>query len=134
MNEQKNEQFNYTYAAPTDKERREIQAVREQYLPHPEHGEDAFTRLKRLDKKVQNTPMAFSITLGIIGALIFGLGLSLVLEFNMRLLGVVIAIVGLIPLALAYPVHNFILKKCKAKYGAEILELSAKLLGENDDE
>ena len=123
-----NEQFNYTYAAPTDKERREIQAVREQYLPQPEHGEDAFTRLKRLDKKVQNTPLAFSLTLGIVGTLIFGLGLSLILEFNMRLLGVVIAIVGLIPLALAYPVHNFILKKYKTKYRAEILELSAKLL------
>lgn len=134
MNEQKNERFDYTYAAPTDKERREIQAMRKQYLPKSERGEDAFARLKRLDKKVQTAPLAFSLTLGIVGTLIFGLGLSLVLKFNRLLLGVVIAFISLIPLALAYPVHNHVLKKRKAQYGAEILELSAKLLGEENED
>ena len=125
-----NDKFHYTYSAPTEEERKEIKRLRSQYLPAPQEG--ALTRLKRLDKKARTIPTAISLTLGVVGTLIFGLGLSLILEFAQLLFGTLISVVGLVPLLVAYPVYNAVKAKCKKKYGEEILSLSETLLNESN--
>ena len=125
----KENQFNYTYVALTEEEKKEIASIRKQYAPQ-EKTETKMERLRKLDARVKNVPTAVALALGIIGLLVFGLGMTTVLEWLMPVLGVAICIVGAVPMGLAYPVYNGLLKWGKKKYGDEILQLSEELLEE----
>ena len=127
------DKFDYKYSAPTEEERREIDNIRRKYEPR-EKTETKLDRLKKLDSKVNNTALAVSLTVGIVGCLVFGLGLTMVLEWKKYLWGVVVAVVGAVPMIFAYPVHKYALKKGKQKYAEEILKLSDELLNEQNDE
>jgi len=50
------------------------------------------------------------------------------LQWALLLWGVVVALVGFIPLALAYPIYKKTLNKRKRQYSEEILALSNDLL------
>ena len=125
-----NDQFNFKYTAPTEEERKEIDSIRRQYAPQ-EKTESKIERLRRLDALVKNTAIIWSLVLGVVGTLILGLGLTMILEWNIWLWGIVLMAVGSIPIALAYPVYKRVLKKYKNRYGEEILRLSEELLNEN---
>ena len=124
-------QFNYKYSAPTEEERREIDSIRRQYAPK-EQTESKIERLRRLDALVKNTAIIWSLCLGVIGTLIFGLGLTLILEWNVFPWGLVVMAVGSLPIIIAYPVYKLVLKKYKNRYGEEILRLSEELLNEKE--
>ena len=123
-------QFNFKYTAPSQEERKEIDSIRRQYAPQ-EKTETKLERLRRLDSLVKNTAIIWSLVLGVFGCLIFGLGLTMVLEWNILLWGIALMVIGSVPMAIAFPVYNKLLKKGKAKYGDEILRLSEELLNEN---
>ena len=55
----------------------------------------------------------------------------MVLEWNIVLWGVIVSIVGVIPMAIAYPVYKFVLNKYKKRYGDEILKLSDEILNDS---
>ena len=122
------EKFKFEYNAPTEKERKEIESIRNQYLPKDEKNQK-FEELKKLDHKVKNIPIIFAISLGVIGTLIFGLGLTFFLEWiELFAFGIPCAIVGLILVILAYPLYVKISIKLKNKYRDEIINLSNALL------
>ena len=122
-------QFNYTYKAPTEEERREIESIKRQYEPKNE-SENKLARLRKLNNLVNGLATSVSLAVGVIGLLIFGLGLAMVLEWQIIIGGVIICILGIPPIAAAYPIYNIILNKNKAKYGDEILKLSNELLNQ----
>lgn len=124
-------QFNYRYVAPSEEERREIESIRDQYFPK-EKVESKLERLRKLDFLVKNTAMIIALCIGVIGALLFGLGLAMILEWNYLIAGIILGVVGAVPIGLAYPVYRKVLKHNKEKYGEEILSLSNELLGEED--
>ena len=124
-----NDKFEYKYSAPTQKERKEVDSIRSQYLPKEEVMTN-IDRLRDLDKKVKNPTLIISLTLWIIGTLKFGLGLTFVLEWAKMVVGVILMLVGGIVLGFAYPVYNKTLHKLKAKYGSTIIELSNQILNE----
>lgn len=129
-----NEKYEYTYSAPTEAERKTAEEIRRRYCPI-EKKETQIVRLKKLDERVRSIPMMVGLTLGIIGTLIFGGGMAIVLEKLCKyylLVGASLSAVGLIPIALAYPVYCKVAKKCKNKYGHEILRLSEEILNEKD--
>lgn len=126
-----NNQFNFNYAAPTEEERKEIDSIRRQYAPQ-EKTESKLERLRRLDALVKNTAIISSLCLGVVGCLIFGLGLTMILEWKLILWGVLVCVLGSAPMAAAYPVYKRVLKTQKQKYGDEILELSEELLNEKN--
>ena len=77
----------------------------------------------------------WAISLGIIGALILGTGMSLIMtDFGLLLgayaliVGVGLGLIGLILVALAYPVYNRILKKERRRIAPQILQLTEELL------
>lgn len=124
-----NKQFNYTYRAPTEEERREIESIKRQYeAPKTEEGK--LERLRKLNNYVNGLATAVSLVVGVIGLLIFGLGLAMVLEWSLLIWGILVMVVGIPPIAIAYPLYNKILKRNKEKYGKEILQLSEELLNE----
>lgn len=126
-------QFNFKYTAPSTEERKEIDSIRRQYSPQ-EQGETKLERLRRLDSLVKNTATVWGLVLGVVGTLIFGLGLTMVLEWSIWLWGVALMVVGSIPISIAYPVYKSVLKKYKNRYGEEILRLSEELLNESENQ
>ena len=128
-----NEKFTYTYSAPTERERREIDSIRRQYISNDNDISDKLSQLRSLDGKVKNPPKALGIVLGVVGILIFGLGLTMVLEGAIVFYGVLVMVVGVIPMGLAYPMYKLLLKRNKDKYGAQIIRLSEELLHEDSE-
>lgn len=123
--------FKYTYSAPSKEEREEIEDIRKGYLPKEEREEKLET-LKKLDKLVKNIPVIYSLSDGIIGVLVFGLGLTMVLEWNMLALGVIVSLLGAFIMSFAYLIYNLMKNKMMSKYKDEILSLSEELLNEHE--
>lgn len=129
-NEQNN--FTYTYSA---KERDEVRAIRDKYIPREESKMD---RLRRLDRTAESRATVVSQILGIVGTLIFGFGMSLVLSDLSLILGdnkvvsvivgVVLGLVGGAFAALAYPVYNTVLAKERERIAPEIIRLTDELM------
>ena len=59
-----NNKFSYTYSAPTEEEREEINIIRRQYLPQSD-TEAKLSRLRRLDSRVNGIPQAISLCIGV---------------------------------------------------------------------
>ena len=118
--------FIYRYSA---KENKEVQEIRQKYLPREE---SKFEELKRLDYMVQNSGMIESLCAGIGGALVFGFGLCLVMQVVgsggfLIALGVLLGIIGMGGMLAAYPVYRKVFDKTKQKLAPRILELTAEL-------
>ena len=122
MNENK---FEFTYIAPTERERRTIESIKSQY---EQRGESDLERLLNLDKKVKQGAIIPSISVGTVGALIFGTGLTMVLEWGLILWGILVCAASLPFIILAPFLHKHLLKKGKKKHGEEILRISEELL------
>ena len=119
--------FEYTYSAPTENERREIESIKKQYVPTQEK-EDKLEKLRKLNKRVIQPPMIIGSATGVIGTLVFGLGMAMVLEWGIIVWGVMVGIIGAAFMAVAYSVYCLILRQKKKKYGKQIVELSNELL------
>lgn len=132
MENKEKETFNYTYSA---KEQEEIKAIRKKYAA-PEQAEDKMAQLRRLDAAVTQKATTVSLVFGIIGALIMGIGMSLVMTEIGAFLGTVLAmvvgiglgVIGIILVCLAYPLYNRTLKKEREKIAPEILRLTDELM------
>ena len=126
------ENFNYTYSA---KEQEEIKKIRKKYAA-PIEEEDKMAQLRRLDASVYSKATTAALVVGIIGALIMGLGMSLVMTDIGAMLGTVLAmiigigigVVGIVLVCLAYPLYNRTLKKERDKIAPEILRLTDELM------
>ena len=130
-----NKKFNYTYSAPTAEEKKEIEYIRKQYADK-ERGKDSdekLEELRELHSKVKTPALIVSLTMGVAGTLIFGLGLTMTLEWNLLVWGTLVAVVGLAPIISAYQAYNKILAAKKKKYGPQILRLTDELLGNSAD-
>ena len=127
-----NEGFNYTYSA---KEQEEIKAIRKKYAAS-EETEDKMTQLRRLDASVYSKASTAALAVGIVGALIMGIGMSLVMTDIGAVLGTVLAmiigisigVVGIVLVCLAYPIYKRTLKKEREKIAPEILRLTDELM------
>ena len=123
------EGFSFTYSAEQQKE---VEAIRKKYLPREA---DKMEQLRRLHAIPTQKAQAASLAVGIIGALIMGTGMSLTMtDIGAALgtlamaLGIVVGVVGMVFVALAYPLYNRVLKNQRAKIAPEILRLSDELL------
>ncbi len=118
--------YKYEYRADKN-EREEIERIRAQYAPASERQQKT-DRLKELNKRAKRPATIAALTAGICGALLFGLGMTLSIEWNQLLWGIVAGAGGIAFLALTLPLHSALTKRGKKKYGAEIIKLSDELL------
>ncbi|MBE5732031.1 MAG: hypothetical protein E7353_03250 [Clostridiales bacterium] len=132
MNNNEDKRFSYTYTAPTEEERREIDSIRKKYVQQTKKETSKMERLRSLDAKVRNSALVIALTLGVVGVLLFGFGLTCVLEWNLWVLGISCMVVGCVPVGIAYPIHGIVLAKNRKKYGDEILALTEELLNEDN--
>ena len=128
--ERNQETFSYTYSAQQQKE---VQNIRKKYLP-PE--EDKMERLRKLHHSATQKAQVWALILGVVGALIMGSGMSLVMTDigevigldNALIPGIVIGVIGMIPVILAYPTYNRVLTKERQRIAPEILRLTDELM------
>lgn len=124
-----NERFQMTYSA---RQQEELQALRRKYAP-PE--EDKLQRLRALDRAVDRRATNPAISMGIIGTLLLGLGMSLIMTDLGALLpglalpvGIGSGLVGMALLAGAYPLYRRRLERERRRAAPEILRLTDELL------
>lgn len=127
MDEKKKETFSYTYSALQQKE---IRSIREKYETPAREEKDKMEQLRRLDRSASVPGMAVSITVGVVGLLVFGLGMCCTTAWADTLfyIGIVIGIVGIVGMIAAYPVYVRMTKKRREKLAPEILRLSDELM------
>lgn len=118
-----------TYSA---QQQEEINQIRQRYASKKP---DKIERLRALDASVEKKASAVAIAVGIIGALVLGIGMSLAMsDFGMFLghlaypIGIIIGIIGMAVLSCAYPLYNRTLKKEREKIAPEILKLTDELM------
>ena len=130
-----NNTFEYTYSA---REQAEIKKIRAKYSEPPKKEPTSFEKLRALDESVTKKATAISLIIGIIGSLILGTGMSIAmtdiasilgdLSYLSMLIGILIGLIGIVLVALAYPVYNKIIKRERAKIAPEIIRLTDELL------
>lgn len=115
--------FTLHYSAAQNQE---VQAIRNKYLPR---SESKLEELKRLDYTVQTAGMLQGMTTGVIGCLIFGLGMCLAMRVigGGVVLGAVLGLLGMIVMIFAYPMYRSVFVKAKKQHTPRILELAAEL-------
>ena len=118
--------FHYTYSAS---QQEEIKSIREKYAP-PVHTEDGMDRLRRLDQSATRPGTIASLILGILGALMLGVGMCCTIVWGEALFvpGIIIGIVGIIGVIGAYPLYSRITKKQRERLAPEILRLTDELM------
>ena len=119
-----NNTLSYNYSAARNKE---VESIRRKYMPHEE---SKLERLKKLDLRVQMAGTIESLCFGIVGALVFGLGMCFFLDVfaGVTWLTALLMIVGTLLMIPAYPIYRKIAQKTKAELTPEILRLSEEII------
>ena len=102
-----NNTFNYTYSAARNKE---IESIRRKYMPEEE---SKLERLKKLDLRVQMAGTIESLCFGIVGALVFGIGMCFFLDVfaGAAWLTVLLMVLGTVIMIPAYPIYRKIAQR-----------------------
>lgn len=125
--DEKKETFTYTYSA---KEQEEIKRIREKYAPKTKQ-ETTMEQLRRLDASVSKEATAVSLIVGVLGALLLGIGMCCTMVPGWEAFfvpGIIVGIVGIGGVIAAYPIYTRMVKRKRAKLAPEILRLSDELL------
>ncbi|MBP3633695.1 MAG: hypothetical protein J6J43_03880 [Oscillospiraceae bacterium] len=122
--EHQTENFSYSYCA---QQQEEIQNIRKKYLPAQE---DKLEILRRLDESATHGASVAALSVGILGALIMGTGMSCAMVWQgiWFFPGIVIGLLGIGLLSMAYPIYRRTLKIKREKIAPQILRLSEELL------
>lgn len=129
--EPQNTSFRYSYSA---KEQAEIRYIREKYAPPAE--ENTLECLRRLDARVTQKAQMYALIVGILGAMLLGFGMSLIMtDLAAKIglpyafaFGILAGVIGLVGVALAYPVYNRVIQKERARIAPKILLLTEELM------
>lgn len=124
MTRSENDSFSYSYSAT---EQEEIRKIREKYVPKEENK---LERLRRLDAGATRKGTIAALTLGILSALLLGLGMACTLVWAGKwfIPGIVIGVVGIAGMVSAYPLYKHLVRKERARLTQEILQLTDELL------
>lgn len=111
------------------------EAIANEYAPK---DTSKVVALRKLDRKAKTPANIFAYTFGVIMSLVLGVGKCLSMNVIgdgstvMTVLGIVAGVVGIVGVAVNYPVYKKILAKGKQKYAFEIMQL-AKEISETDE-
>ena len=119
-----NNTFSYNYSAARNKE---VESIRRKYMPHEE---SKLERLKKLDLRVQMAGTIESLCFGIVGALVFGIGMCFFLDVfaGAAWLSALFMIIGSLIMIPAYPLYRRIALKTMTELTPEILRLSEEII------
>lgn len=124
MENNQSNSFQYTYSA---REQAEIKQIRSKYIPKEENKME---QLQRLDASVTQKATMWAIIVGVIGALILGIGMCccMVWAGAWFVPGIVIGVAGMGVVSIAYPLYCHVLQKERERVAPEILRLTDELM------
>ncbi len=117
----------------TNDQKTKIQQLK--YYYH-EAGEDLssssdselYSKLIRMDEDLRERALAFSVSEGIIGLLLIITGYNFLTMLSGAFLsGILCLCLGLVMLALAYPIYHLLLRKNRKKYAPVVLTITRYL-------
>ena len=122
--EQNNQSFEYTYSAERQVE---IEKIKRKYMTREE---DKLEQLRKMDEAVARPGTIWSLVIGIVGCLLFGVGMccSLVWAEQAFVLGIVVGILGMVLMGCAYPVYKKVSERERERMAPQILALADELL------
>lgn len=115
------EAFKFTYSSD---ENEEIESIKRKYLPGKQ---DKMELLRRLDRSVEVPGTIVSLVLGVVGLLIFGMGMCCALVWYKYAVALALAAVGTAVLAFAYPAYKKITQKRKEELAPQIIAIIEEL-------
>ena len=89
--------------------------------------------LHKLDAKAKLPATVFTYSVGILSALVFGVGMCLAMgqigsgTTGSFVLGIVVGVLGMAGMSINYPIYKRILANGKKKYAFEIMELAKEI-------
>lgn len=123
------ETFKMNYSA---EQQEELQLIRKKYM---EKEEDKMEQLRKLDSSAGKKAAKAALSLGTVGALVMGAGMSMVMTDFGNLLGsyrffvgIAAGIIGIAILACAYPLYERTLKEERERIAPEILRMTDELM------
>ena len=132
--ENKHEIFTYTYSAKENAQS-EVQRIRQKYLPQEE---DKMERLRQLDRSVVQKAQIIALTIGLVGMIFLGFGMSLAMTPLSEILGshrdmsmvigIIVGLLGMGILVTAHPIHQVVIKRERKKIAPEIMKLTEELM------
>lgn len=122
----KNEAFKYEYSSEKAKE---VDDIVNKYVGKED---DKLTQIKKLDEAVECKAAIKAVTIGVIGVLIMGAGMSIIMEASASFFvaGIVVGLIGMAVMAAAYPIHKRTLRKEREAAVPQILALSQDIKNE----
>ena len=117
------ENFEYSYSAERQSE---IDAIRKKYLPQQEQ-EIKLELRRKLDASVGTRALIASMALGIVSALVFGVGMCCFLVWSLWVLGAILCVIGVVGMVVAPWLYRRLVEKRKAEIAPEILRLTEEL-------
>ena len=123
-NKEGKETFQYTYSA---KQQEEIRNIRKKYAA-PE--EDKMEQLRRLDRSVIEKGTTAALIVGILGALLLGIGMCCTMVWGEMwfIPGILVGVLGIAAISAAYPLYNRVVRKEREKIAPEIIRLTDELM------
>ena len=120
---EKKDTFHYSYSA---RQQEEIRKIREKYIPKEE---SKMEQLRQLDESATRPGTIAAIVVGIIGALLLGIGMccTMVWAGQFFIPGIIIGVIGIAVVIAAYPIYNRITGKRREKLAPEIMRLTDEL-------
>jgi hypothetical protein len=116
--------FNYTYSA---QQQEEVKSIRQKYIPREENKMEL---LRRLDNSAKKPGSIAAITIGVIGSLLLGVGMTCTMVWtDFFFLGIVVGVIGIAGVSLAYPIFGAMTRKQREKLAPQIMKLSNELMG-----
>ena len=116
-----------------ERQKRDLQEaknIREKYICENKKTEDKMTQLRKLDADAVKPGKIIALTVGIIGTLVLGFGMSCTMIWADKLfsVGILVGIIGLAAIAAAYPVFSHITKKQREKVAVRVLQLADEII------
>ncbi len=116
-----------------ERQKRDLQEaknIREKYFCENKKTEDKMTVLRKPDANAEKPGKIVALTVGIIGTLVLGFGMSCTMIWADKLfsVGILVGIIGLAAIAAAYPVFSHITKKQREKVAVRVLQLADEII------
>lgn len=88
--------------------------------------------LRKLDKKAKLPAIITAYSLGVVSALVLGIGMCLSMKVlsigtSSFIVGIIVGIIGIIGISVNYPIYKKLLENGKKKYAYEIVELAKEI-------
>lgn len=115
--------FRYNYSAESHKE---IQTIRQKYLPREESD---LEKLRRMDRQVQSAGIMPALIVGVLGTLVFGVALCMGLNVlaGGQVGAILLSIPGVAAMLAAYPICAKVSAKVRKTLTPEILRLADEI-------